>query len=549
MNSNYFHLLFNDMKKLWKGLNVPQRFGLIVLLLVTVILSTFFIVKSFEPDLTVLYSDLAEADVATITENLKKNGYSFKLTDDKKTILVPASQKDEMRLYVAENDLIQNSNPGFELLDNMQLGSTDFKNNLTKQRIFQGELTRSIEKMEGVKSVRVQLAQPERSIFEDKDEIPSASVMLILDPGYKLKASQVKAIKNLVAYGVPRLTPEKVFITDQFGNSLSDETSKNSNDMESFKSGVEKETAKKITSVLEEIVGRGNVSVQVNADIDFNSAKATIERYIPLDEKGEGVLTSTQSEIENYENPNNQNQNAQQQGQNPNTGVPNKNLNYAKEKSSTSYSVSKEVKHIVYAPGTIKRLTIAVAVNKILTTAEKEELQNLVLSAAGVDYERGDVITVSGLQFEALAQDKKTQEELAKKNAKDTLMDYIAVKLGPSIVVLILGLVAISLLKNLMSRLPHYEVQDNILDEPDDNELDIDNLDDDDSITAKLERLGGSSVLDGGYPQLSFDNDDTQASFKDIEISKQEQSINTLNEAILADPEAAAKVLMSYIKE
>ena len=550
MNSNYFHLLFNDMKKLWKGLNVPQRFGLIVLLLLTVILSTFFIVKSFEPDLTVLYSDLAEADVMTITENLKKNGYSFKLTDDKKTILVPASQKDEMRLYVAENDLIQNSNPGFELLDNMQLGSTDFKNNLTKQRIFQGELTRSIEKMEGVKNVRVQLAQPERSIFEDKDEIPSASVMLILDPGYKLKSSQVKAIKNLVAYAVPRLTPEKVFITDQFGNSLSDETSKNSNDMESFKSGVEKETAKKITSVLEEIVGRGNVSVQVNADIDFNSAKATIERYIPLDEKGEGVLTSTQSEIENYENPNNQNQNAQQgQNQNPNTGVPNKNLNYAKEKSSTSYSVSKEVKHIVYAPGTIKRLTIAVAVNKILTTAEKEELQNLVLSAAGVDYERGDVITVSGLQFEALAQDKKTQEELAKKNAKDTLFNYFAVKLGPSIVVLILGLVAISLLKNLMSRLPHYEVQDNILDEPDDDELALDPLDEDDSIASKIERLGGVSALDGGYPQLAFDTDDTQASFKDIEISKQEQSINTLNEAILADPEAAAKVLMSYIKE
>lgn len=236
MNSNYFQLLFNDIKKLWKGLNVPQRFGLIVLLLATIILSTAFIIKSFEPDLTVLYSDLAESDVATITENLKKNGYSFKLTDDKKTILVPTAQKDEMRLYVAENDLIQNSNPGFELLDNMQLGSTDFKNNLTKQRIFQGELTRSIEKMEGVRSVRVQLAQPERSIFEDKDEIPSASVMLILDSGYKLKSAQVKAIKNLVAYSIPRLTPEKVFITDQFGNSLSDDTSKNSNDMESFNS-------------------------------------------------------------------------------------------------------------------------------------------------------------------------------------------------------------------------------------------------------------------------------------------------------------------------
>ena len=547
MNSSYFQLLFNDMKKLWKGLNVPQRFGLIVLLLATVILSTIFIVKSFEPDLTVLYSDLAESDVATITENLKKNGYSYKISDDKKTILVPASQKDEMRLYVAENDLIQNSNPGFELLDNMQLGSTDFKNNLTKQRIFQGELTRSIEKMEGVKSVRVQLAQPERSIFEDKDEIPSASVMLILDSGYKLKASQVKAIKNLVAYSVPRLTPEKVFITDQFGNSLSDETSKNSNDMESFKSGVEKDTAKKITTVLEEIVGRGNVSVQVNADIDFNSAKATIERYIPLDEKGEGVLTSTQSEIENYENPNN-NQ-TQQQPQNPNAGVPNKNLNYAKEKNSTSYSVSKEVKHIVYAPGTVKRLTIAVAVNKILTKAEKDELQNLVLSAAGVDYDRGDVITVSGLQFEAISDDKKKQEALAKKNAKDAMFDYLAVKLGPSIVVLVLGLFAITLLKNLVSKIPHYDVQQNILEDPEEDEdLAIGAPDDDvDDTPLRLDKLSG--LLDSGYPSLNFETDDTQATLQDIEISKQEQSINTLNEAILADPEAAAKVLMSYIKE
>ena len=293
-------------------------------------------------------------------------------------------------------------------------------------------------------------------------------------------------------------------------------------------------------------MGRGNVSVQVNADIDFNSAKATIERYIPLDEKGEGVLTSTQSEIENYENPNN-NQ-AQQQPQNPNAGVPNKNLNYAKEKNSTSYSVSKEVKHIVYAPGTVKRLTIAVAVNKILTKAEKDELQNLVLSAAGVDYDRGDVITVSGLQFEAISDDKKKQEALAKKNAKDAMFEYFAVKLGPSIVVLVLGLFAITLLKNLISRIPHYEVQQNILeDSEEDDDLAIGAPDDVDDTPLKLDKLSG--LLDSGYPSLNFETDDTQATLQDIEISKQEQSINTLNEAILADPEAAAKVLMSYIKE
>jgi len=534
--NNYLQLLVNDMKKLWKGLNVPQRFGFIVLLLATVVLSTFFIVKSFEPDLSVLYSDLSETDVASITDNLKKNGYSYKLSDDKKTIMVPTSERDEMRVYVAENDLIQNSTPGFELLDNMQLGSTDFKNNLTRQRIFQGELTRSIEKMSGIKSVRVQLAQPERSIFEDKDEIPSASVMLVLDSGYKLKSFQVKAIKNLVAYGIPRLTPEKVFITDQFGNNLSDDESKNSSDMESFKSSVEEASTKKITSVLEEIVGGGNVSVQVNADIDFNSAKATIERYIPLDEKGEGVLTSSQNEVENYENPNQ----AQTATTPTSTATQSKNLNYAKEKNSTNYSVSKEVRNIVYAPGTIKRLTIAVAVNKILTKEEKEELQNLVLSAAGADYDRGDVITISGLQFEGMEEQKKSEAAAESKNAKTALMDYLTMKLGPSVVVLILGLVTILFLKSLVGRMPRYEVHQQLIeDEPDrEDEPELDS-----EVVSKL-NLGG----DPSFPQIDFDTD-PQASFKDIEISKQEQSINTLNEAILADPEAAAKVLMSYIKE
>ena len=210
-----------------------------------------------------LYSDLNEVNAISIVESMKKNGYQYKVSEDHKTILVPSNVRDDMRVFVAENDLIKDGSGGFELLDDMQLGSTDFKNKLTKQRIFQGELTRSIEKIQGVKYARVQLAEPERSIFDDNDEKPTASVVLVLEPGYKIKSSQVKAIKNLVAYAVPRMTPEQVFITDQNGNSLSDETSKNSTDMESFKSNLEKDTAKKVSDVLEKIVGKGNVSVQV----------------------------------------------------------------------------------------------------------------------------------------------------------------------------------------------------------------------------------------------------------------------------------------------
>ncbi len=519
MENNYFALLANDMKKLWNGLDGGQKFGMLILIVVTIIVATFFLSKALEPDWVVLYSDLSEVDSINIVESMKKNGFRYKVSEDRKSILVPSNIRDEMRVFVAENDLIKNQDTGFELLDNMQLGSTDFKNKLTKQRIFQGELTRTIEKIQGIKYARVQLAEPERSIFDDSDEKPTASVVLVLEPGFKIKASQVKAVKNLVAYSVPRMTPEQVFITDQNGNNLSDETSKNSTDMESFKSNLERETAKKVASVLERIVGKKNVSVQVNADIDFNSAKATIESYIPLtDEKGTGVVTSSQTEVETYENPNNV--------QNPQNLTPpvtvNRNLNYSKQKTAVNYSVSKEVKQVVYAPGTIKRLSIAVAVNKVLTDAEKDEVKSLIQSAAGIDYSRGDVISVSGLQFEGAKVDQESQEDFMKQYELNQWFYFIGSSVVPLIIVLLLGGFALLIFRSFVNKLPNGKrierrIEEVRVEEPED--------------TVPVE----------DSPRVAFDQ-------KEIR-SQKDQSINELNEAVMAAPEEAAKLLVSFIKD
>lgn len=514
MENNYFSLLANDVKKLWNGLDEGQKLGMLVLIVITIVAATFFLSKAMEPDWVTLYTDLNEVNTISIVENMKKNGYRYKVSEDKKTILVPSNVRDEMRLYVAENDLIKNSDSGFELLDDMQLGSTDFKNKLTKQRIFQGEITRAIEKIQGIKYAKVQLAEPERSIFEDNDEKPTASVVLVLEPGYKIKSAQVKAIKNLVAYSVPRMTPDQVFITDQNGNSLSDETSKNSTDMESFKSNLEKQTANKVSDVLEKIVGKGNVSVQVNADIDFNSAKSTIESYIPVNEKGEGVITSSQTEVETYENPNNV--------PNPNN-VNQRNLNYSKQKSSINYNVSKEVKQVIYAPGTIKRLSIAVAINKILTEAEKEEIRNLVLSAAGVDFSRGDVISVSGLQFEGVNIDKKARDEVAKQYQKEHTIYMITSSVIPLIVVLVLGIFALMVLKGFISKLPSPSRSERRIPE--------------EVATRIIEEEEVPEII----PKVDFNKKELQ--------SQKEQNINELNEAIMSAPEDAAKLLTSFIRE
>lgn len=515
MENNYFAMLANDVKKLWNGLDDGQKLGMLGLIIVTIIVATFFLSKAMEPDWVVLYSDLNEVNALTIVESMKKNGYQYKLSEDKKSVLVPSSVRDEMRVFVAENDLIKNTDTGFELLDNMQLGSTDFKNKLTKQRIFQGEITRAITKIQGIKYAKVQLAEPERSIFEDNDAKPTASVMLVLEPGCRLKSSQVKAVKNLVAYSVPRMTPEQVFITDQDGNVLSDETSKNSTDMESFKSNLEKQTAKKVSDVLEKIVGKGNVSVQVNADIDFNSAKSTIESYIPVEEgKNQGVLVSSQTEVETYENPNLV----------PNSTIVNqRNLNYSKQKTAMNYNVTKEVKQVIYAPGTIKRMSIAVAVNKIMTDSEKDEIKNLVLSASGVDYSRGDVISVSGLQFEGADIDKKVNEEFIKQYQQEQLIDVLITSVMPLVVVLILGLFALLVIRSFIARIPVRKVEKRVPEEI--------------QTKAAAEEEEMSEIA----PRVEFNR-------KEI-ASQKEQNITEINEAVMSSPEDAAKLLTSFIRE
>ena len=525
METNYFKLFLDDLIKLWNGLELGQKFGIVVLSAITLVVTGFFITKSLEPNWSVLYSDLSEQDSIAITESLKKSGYAYKVSSDNKSVLVPSDKIDELRIYVAENDLIQDSAPGFELLDDMQLGSTDFKNQLTKQRIYQGELTRSIEKMNGIRKVRVQIADPERSVFMDKDESPSASVMLILEPGYKLKTSQVKAIKNLVAYSIPRLKPEKVFLTDQSGNNLSDETEKTSSDIESYKSNFEAQTAKKIQDVLDKIVGRDNASVQVSADIDFNSTRSTIESYIPVEGSQQGVLTSSQTEMENYENPN------------PNVATPatgtnnppapttqagqNKNLNYQKEKTAANYSVSKEVKQIIYAPGTVKRMTIAVAVNKILTTQEKEELEKLIISASGADLNRGDMINVTSLQFAAVDANRAQEAAFSKAIAQEKQQELVVNKIVPMLIILILGLAALFVFRSLFGKTTAQEEFEDYEEAP---QTITDNL---------IDKFEVESL-----PQI------------EARLNPELDKLKTdLTDTIMADPSEAAKILISYIKD
>ncbi len=582
--NEHIKLLIEDIKKLWLKLDINQKFSIAALLVAMFVVGIFFIVKATEPNWSVLYSDLSKQDVAAITESLKKSGYAYKLSDDKTTILVKNQDKEDLRLFVAENDLIKDTTGGFELLDDLQLGSTDFKNKLTKQRIFQGELTRSIEKINGVSKARVQLAEPERSIFSDEDEEPSASVVLILEPGVKLKASQIMAIKNLVAYSVPRLTNDRVFLTDQNGNVLSEDVAKNSSDMQTYRTNFEKEAAKKIKDTLETIMGKDNVSVQVSTVMDFNQTRATIESYTPNKDSNSGIIVAQQGEKEVYSNPqqlpsnnkeketntqtNEQNnqpientginpaQDAMQQAQqaqvqdpatlplnqtpvktvnyndNENAKADNdvRKLSYEKEKSATTYAVTKEVKQVVYAPGAVTRMSVAVAVNKILTDEEKKEIENLVIAATGMDKTRGDIVNVTSLKFTGIDNTQELEQDKAAQQAMTMeILTFIFKNVSPVFIILILGLIALHNFGNIF-KTP----------KPEENELeDLDAQDD--------------SALPSFDPYLMLQQNKTNTEDfyqQDIQYtSAVDKKKSEIINSILGNPEEAARILTSYIKE
>ncbi len=524
---NYFQLLTKDIKKLWGRLDFSRKVMIVLLSIVALVAVSFIIVKSTEPEWGVLYSELSESDAIAVAENLKDSGYPYKLSDDRTTVLVPVRAKEELRLMIAENDVIKDSNPGFELLNKMQFGATEFQNKLTKQKIYQDELTRTIEKIRGIKKARVQIAEPDRSVFANRDELPSASVMLILESGFRLKPDQVKAIKNLVAYGIARLAPANVFVTDQNGVSLTGKISENSAGLMDYRQQFERETSAKVQKVLQRIVGLDNVSVEVSAKINFDQAKKTVEKYLPAANSAgnpAGILESEREELETYgKKEDSALPEIEFETQEVNASEEKGRTNYQKTRNSRDYKVSKEIEQVVYAPGKIERMTIAVALNKILTSAQKQEIRDLVASASGADFKRGDTITVTGMQFAPLPE--YNTEPILKQIERISNLEFIINQLGPLVVILILGLGTLYVLNSLLKKPIQGEVYGS----------------EDEGYYTELPEEGEGQDLIGSSMSVPA----IEASL-DPETEKMK---NELSSTISSDPSEAARLLLSYIKD
>ncbi len=364
-----------------------------------------------------LYSNLDLKEASEIAAALDAAGVEYEAKGDGSTIMVPRDEVASSRLLLSGQGLPTAGSVGYEIFDEASaLGQTDFVQQLNRQRALEGELARTIRAIQGVTSVRVQLALPKRELFEETPEQPSASVVVGFGRG-ELPADKVVTIRNLVAGAVTGLSAQRVTISDDKGKMLADGSGDGSVTgaaADSLRAEEEGKLRRKVLEIVEGVVGPGRARVNVTAELDLSRVTTEQKTYDP---DGQVVRsTQTSEETSNETEPDAAGMataaaNIPEGQQTPGAAMAQSAAEGATE--TTNYEISSTTRTEVVEPGRIKRVAVAVAVDGVTaagadgkpgayTARAPEEMQrinDLVRAAVGFDGARGDQVVVTNVRF------------------------------------------------------------------------------------------------------------------------------------------------------
>ncbi|MDZ3831830.1 MAG: flagellar basal-body MS-ring/collar protein FliF [Sphingopyxis sp.] len=359
---------------------------------------------------TQLFAGLGDADKAAVAEALQSSGITHSIDPTTGALTVDADKVHQARIALAGQGLPRAQPSGDSMIAALPMGSSRAIEGETLRGAREADLARTIEAVDAVKSARVHIAAAEPSLFVREDKPATASVMLTLQNGRSLSDGQVQAIRFLVASSIPGMNAEQVSVIDQRGALLSD--SATSSDMKAFQlqTQMEDRFRRALETLLGPMLGAGNFSVEVHADVDMSESQATRESFPENDR----ALTSEQIT-----------RSVSGQGTPPAVGIPGALSNQppqattvtneapaptppgapetqSNENASRAYEVGREISVTHQPQGRLRRLSVAVALNqgkKALTQADLTKIDGLVKGAVGFDAARGDTVAISQRPF------------------------------------------------------------------------------------------------------------------------------------------------------
>ena len=347
-----------------------------------------------------LETGLDPAQTGKVTSALDAKGIGYQIQNGGTALAVDSNQVSQARIALATAGLlgVGSTQPGFELLNNSQLGASNFQQQVTYQRALEGQLDQTIEQIQGIDSATVNLVLPNQQdqLFGDNTQTSSASVLLS-DSG-SLDPSAVKGIAELVASSVQGLSDQKVTITGSSGQLLWPASGSGADGSATSKQGAENQydaqMAAAATGLLAQTLGPGKAQVVVNADVNANQATSDTLVYgqkgVPLTQQsqtetlkgGNGTAGGTTGTIPAYA-----------------ATAGSSSSNYNNKTSNTTFGVDKTVTHSVIAPGAVNSQTVSVLVDKSVPASALPAIKNAVAGAVGLNAKRGDSLSISQIAF------------------------------------------------------------------------------------------------------------------------------------------------------
>ena len=376
------------------------------------------------PPQRVLFPQLPDSDKQAVVDALTAAKIDSSV-DDSGGITVAEDDYHRARILLAGQDLPKAAPGGYAILDQLPMGVSRAVEGERLRQARETELAKSIGEIESVADARVHLAMPESSVFVRDNAQPSASVIVRLEPGRSLTQAQVRSIVNLVASSVPGMKPDQVTIIDQMGALLSkpsdgSDASTLSDERIDYQRRIEDKYRAQLNTLLTPLLGAGNFSAEIQADVDLDESQATRESYdkqgVVRAEQGNwqgntpgeatpggipGALSNTAPAASTLATATPGPAGATvQPGTAPGATPPVK----TSENFNRAYDLGKEVSVTRAAPGSIRRLSVAVLLReaeggKPRTPAEIQQINDLVKAAVGFNQQRQDTVTVISRKF------------------------------------------------------------------------------------------------------------------------------------------------------
>jgi len=378
------------------------------------------------PTQKTLFSGLPDSDKAAVTSALTTANIKSHIDEGTGALTVGEDDYSRAKMLLAGQGLPKAAPGGYAILDQLPMGVSRAVEGERLRQARESEMAKSIEEIDAVAEARVHLAMPEASVFVRDNAAPSASVILKLQGGRSLSDAQVSSIINLVASSVPGMKPEAVTIVDQMGALLTkaggnDGAGAASDARIDIQRRVEDKYRTQLIALLTPLVGAGNFTAEVQADVNLDESQATRESYekqgVLRAETGNwtgnqkdgpaapggipGALSNTPPAASTLSTP--QPATGNPGAAQPVAGGPPPDAMKQSDQYQRAYDLGREVSVTRATPGGVKRLSVAVLLRDPdkgrRTAMEINQISDLVKSAVGFDQARNDNVTVISRKF------------------------------------------------------------------------------------------------------------------------------------------------------